>query len=117
MPAEIIGDHETAQTNRNFKHPRKSSDERYRTSSLLLSYNLFSNIDDLSNMLFRMLQGGPAGLAWLDLSFNCITAFDSEVIVLSHLFPKEYETSSSKFLYFKDARTNPKSPDPLPPWK
>jgi len=38
-------------------------------------------------MLYKMLEGGPIGLIWLDLSFNCITTLDSDVRHTHYPYP------------------------------
>lgn len=44
-----------------------------------MSYNLLENIEGLVSVLYKILDGGPLGLCWIDLSFNRITTIDDEV--------------------------------------
>lgn len=43
---------------------------------------LNSETDGLINVLYKILDGGPLGLCWLDISFNTITKLDEDVIYL-----------------------------------
>jgi len=58
---EIVTENEQPQTTRNYRPLSKTGDERYRTSSLLLSYNVIDTIDGLINVLYKILDGGPVG--------------------------------------------------------
>lgn len=76
---EIVTENEQPQTKRNFRFPTKTPDERYKTSSLRLSYNVIDTVEGLINVLYKILDGGPFGLCWVDLSFNAITKLDDDV--------------------------------------
>lgn len=76
---EIVTENEQPQTKRNYRFPKKTSDDRYKTSSLRLSYNVIDSVEGLINVLYKILDGGPFGLCWLDLSFNAITKLDDDV--------------------------------------
>ncbi|OXA51470.1 Leucine-rich repeat-containing protein 51 [Folsomia candida] len=75
---EIVTEGEQPQTARNYRAPFKTQDERYRTSSIRLSYNVITETDGLINVLYKILDGGPLGLCWLDISFNTITKLDED---------------------------------------
>ncbi|CAL8072866.1 unnamed protein product [Orchesella dallaii] len=77
---EIVTESEQPQTKRNFRFPKKTPDERYKTSSLRLSYNVIDTIEGLINVLYKILDGGPFGLCWLDLSFNTISKIDEDTL-------------------------------------
>ncbi len=77
--SEIFAENEQPQLKRNNRHPVKTDDDRYRTSSLRLSYNVLHGVEDLVNTLYKILDGGPFGLCWVDLSFNSISKFDDDV--------------------------------------
>lgn len=102
---EIVTENEQPQTNkRNFRSPKKTPDDRYKTSSVRLSYNVIDTVEGLINVLYKILDGGPFGLSWLDLSFNAITKLDDDVISL--LFDKQrtvdlfVSRENTKCLYF-----------------
>lgn len=76
---EIVTENEQPQTKRNHRQPEKTHDDRYKTSGVRLSYNVIDTIEGLINVLFKILDAGPIGLCWLDLSFNAITKLDEDV--------------------------------------
>ncbi|CAG7724811.1 unnamed protein product [Allacma fusca] len=77
---EITASGESPNTKRNYKFPEKTEDERYKTSSVRMSYNLLESIDGLVSVLYKILDGGPLGLCWIDLSFNHIHTLDEDTI-------------------------------------
>jgi hypothetical protein len=77
---EITASGESPNTKRNYKFPEKTEDDRYKTSSVRMSYNLIETIDGLVSVLYKILDGGPIGLCWIDLSFNHIHVLDEDTI-------------------------------------
>jgi len=77
---EIVTENETPQRKRNWRHPKKTEDERYKTSSLRLSYNAIDNMEGFINVIYKILDGGPFGLCWVDLSFNTISQLDEDTL-------------------------------------
>jgi len=75
---EIVTEQEIPQTRRNYKVCEKTEDDRYITASLRLSYNVLHNFDGFVNVLYKILDAGPFGLCWLDLSFNSIDKLDDD---------------------------------------
>jgi hypothetical protein len=76
---EIVTEGERPGTSRSYRNPKITSDDRYKTSAIRLSYNVIDTIDGLVNVLFKILEGGPLGLCWIDFSFNAISKFDDDV--------------------------------------
>jgi hypothetical protein len=58
---EIVTENEQPQKSRNYRYPEKTPDERYRTSSIRLSYNVIDTLEGFVNVLYKILDGGPLG--------------------------------------------------------
>lgn len=91
---EIVSENEQPQKLRSPKIPDKTPDDRYQTSCVRMSYNVINELDGLINVLYKILDGGPFGLCWLDLSFNAIAKLDEDVSKLNQLnkFPNGQNT-------------------------
>jgi len=78
---EIVLEGEEPHKLRQFTIPDKTPDERYQTSSVCLSYNVIESLEGLVNVLYKVLDGGPFGLCWVDVSFNAIGKIDEDVSI------------------------------------
>lgn len=66
------------QTVRTGKAPTRSMKDRYITSTLWLSNNLLTSMENLQRFANRILDN-PAHLSWLDLSFNEIGEIGEDI--------------------------------------
>ncbi|XP_058807068.1 leucine-rich repeat-containing protein 51-like [Phymastichus coffea] len=72
------------QSTRVGKLPDLSVNERYLTSSLWLSNNVFSSCAGLDNLAKHFLED-PTELRWLDLAYNRIGDLDDELLKFKNL--------------------------------
>uniref|UniRef100_A0A667ZWZ6 Leucine-rich repeat-containing protein 51 n=1 Tax=Myripristis murdjan TaxID=586833 RepID=A0A667ZWZ6_9TELE len=80
----LVSDALTEEPSGGLQPLKRNSEKKYLSRSLRLNNNIITDLSDLHKTLTHFLAE-PSQLAWLDLSFNCISHIDPVLCELQQL--------------------------------